>query len=112
MMDDRFTQNVWYDVMTGDFHRFKRGSVNNDIMILDPITRTVIDRQPEDNFDPTDYEKVMDEAVKNPAKFAQDYLDLLSSGDLNELSQLTQKELRSVRFANRYSKIVEDMEEK
>lgn len=109
-LDDRFLDDVWYDMQTQDFVRFQR-TYDGEVTLHDPITGDFIEELPEDEFDPSDFTQILEGAVENPAAFMETNIYLLTSGSLDEFSKLTHQEIVSLRFANNHTKIVSTLDD-
>ena len=106
-LDDRFLDGVWYDMQTGDFIRFQQNE-DGEVTLHEPISGDFIEELPEEEFDPMDFDKVPETAVEDPVAFMEKNIHLLRSGSLDGLSQLTDREMVGLRFADNHTKIVSE----
>lgn len=108
MIDDKFTEGIWYDTMTGDFCRIVEtedsiGLVEPDRPDADPFHEF---DDPKD-FDGGEYLRVNEEAVENPADVVREYAELLASGGFDGMRELPWTQAISLRWALRNVEITE-----
>lgn len=70
-LDDRYLEGVWYDSMSGDFCKLRRGD-SRHVEMVNPGTSEVYHEIAYDDWDGADFYRVPDEAIEDPVSYIED----------------------------------------
>lgn len=104
-IDDRFTEGVWYDMMTGDYLQFEQRE-DYDVALFD-TEGDEIDVIAIEDFTPEDFYRVPEEAVEDPVNYLTRKIDWLRVESTEPGNRLSVRESIGVGYAQEKTEIVE-----
>lgn len=101
LLDDRYTDGIWYDMHNGDFAEIQRSDDGELVELVNPETGDVYWDMPVADWETEqhDWTKVPEEAITDPKEVVNRALRIMSRNDPSELMSVSHSFEVSLRYA-------------